>query len=529
MKASGQRLFPGTAVARATVALAVLLGVAFGATAQDDVSQVYLSKAEALDHVFPTATRVVEVRHILSRDEIARVEGLTRKPLAEGGFYLYAALSDGAPVGYAAIVAEIGKVKPITHIVGVTPRGVVDRVAVMIYRESHGADVAGARFMRQYEGMSLQDAIRVDKDVINIAGSTLSAHAICRGVRKALAAVQAVFLDRSPTARDELLAGGTVMRGSAPALPPRGLIAPGHALVERRVMGTLCRIEAYASDGAAGGDAALLAALDEALDEVERWDSVLSDWRADTPLAKLNSGPAGAPVPVTPELMDWLTHVRGLVSATDGAFDPTVGALVAAWGLRTQEPARPTPEELAAARANTGFDLIALQARERTVTRTDAGVVLDPGGSGKGWALDRAADVLARHGVHRALLSFRSTLLALDPPPGRDAWAVPVVHDAQGRTVTEIDLVRGALSVSSAGASSFDDGAVARGHVIDPASGVPVEAGRLAWVRHASAAAADALSTALLVRGPGLRAVGSATGAWLSAPDAEPVSWPGSP
>jgi thiamine biosynthesis lipoprotein len=528
MTASGQRLFPGTAVARATFALAVLLGMAFGATAQEDVSQVYLSKAEALDYVFPTATRVVELRHILSRDETARIEKLTRKPLAEGGFYLYAALSDGVPVGYAAIVAEVGKVKPITHIVGMTPQGTVDRVAVMIYRESHGADIAGERFMRQYRGMSLQDPIRVDKDVINIAGSTLSAHAICRGVKKALAAVQAVFIDRAPSELDELLAGGADMRGAAPVTLPRGLLAPGHALVERRVMGTLCRIEAHSTDGSPN-DAALLAALDEALDEVERWDSVLSDWRADTPLSKLNSGPAGAPVTVTPELMDWLVESRGWVSATDGAFDPTVGALVAAWGLRTQAPARPAPQQLAAARANTGFDLLALAPDERTVKRVDPGVVLDPGASGKGWALDRAAAVLERHGVHRALLSFRSTLLALDAPPGQDGWAVPVVHDGPGRTVTEIDLVHGALSVSSAGASSFDDGEIARGHVIDPKSGVPIEAGRLAWVRHASAAAADALSTALLVRGPGLRAVSSATGAWLAAPDSEPVRWPGTP
>jgi len=528
MNASRQRLSPGTAVARATAALVVWLALSSGASALQDSSQVYLSKAEALEHVFPAATRVVELRHILSRDEIGRVETLTRKPLAEGGFYLYAAMSDGTPIGYAAIVAEVGKVKPITHIVGVTPQATVDRVAVMIYRESHGADVAGQRFMRQYEGMSLKDSIRLDKDVINIAGSTLSGHAICRGVRKALAAVQAVFLDRTPAERDALLAGGTEMRGAAPAALPRGLIAPGHALTERRVMGTLCRIEAHATDGIPN-DAALVAALDEALDEVERWDSVLSDWRADTPLSKLNAGPAGAPVPVTADLMDWLTDVRGWVSATDGAFDPAVGALVAAWGLRTQEPARPAPEELAAARANTGFHLIALRPAERTVTRNDPDVVLDPGASGKGWALDRAAEVLARHGVRRALLSFRSTLLAIDPPPGQDAWVVPVVHDGTGRTVAEVRLARGALSVSSAGASSFDDGAVARGHVIDPSSGVPVEAGRLAWVRHASAAAADALSTALLVRGPGLRAVNLATGAWLAAPDAEPERWPGTP
>jgi thiamine biosynthesis lipoprotein ApbE/Na+-translocating ferredoxin:NAD+ oxidoreductase RnfG subunit len=528
MDAGGQHVSASAVVARSALALVLLLTVAWECAAHPDGTQVYLSKAEALEHVFPGTTRVIELRHIFSRDEITRIESITRKSLAEGGFFLYVSLKDGVPVGYAAIVSEVGKVKPITHIVGMTPEAVVDRVAVMIYRESHGAEVAGERFMRQYTGKSLDDAIRLDKDVINIAGSTLSGHAICRGVRKALAAMQVVFLDRTDAERDALFATGTEMRQAAPVALPRGLVAPGHALAERRVMGTLCRIEAH-SEADVPDDATLVAALDAALDEVARWDDVLSDWREDTPLARLNAGPAGESLNVSPELMTWLVEAQAWSRTTEGAFDPTVGALVSAWGLRTQQPGRPSPARLAEARAASGMHLLALQPGENTVTRNVPDVVLDPGASGKGWALDRAAEVLARHGVRRALLSFRSTLLASGPPPGKEVWVVPVVHDGSGRTLTEVGLVRGALSVSGAGASSFDDGPVSRGHVVDPKTGVPIPAGRLAWVRHASASAADALSTALLVRGLGLRRPAGASGAYVSEADAEPSPWPGSP
>jgi hypothetical protein len=65
--------------------------------------------------------------------------------------------------------------------------------------------------------------------------------------------------------------------------------------------------------------------------------------------------------------------------------------------------------------------------------------------------------------------------------------------------------------------------------VVDPTSGVPVEAGRLAWVRHPLAAGADALSTALLVRGRVLPDVGGARGGWLPDVDASPVVWPVEP
>ncbi len=565
--------------------------------AQDDSATVYLDKRAALEAVFPHAARVVELRHLLSAGEAAAIEALTGRRLDEGGFFLYAAFgAPGAgaeplvgeePTACAVIVAEVGKVRPITHIVSVKPDGTVGRVAVMIYRESHGADVASERFMAQYAGKSLADPLRIDRDIINIAGSTLSGHAICRGVRKALAVVQVVLRDVTPAERAALLAGGVDVTPEPGASDrPEDTtrverLAPGRLRAERVIMGSACSIEAYAfgvtpprdaasatettgATSAAGTsdtssatsatpsvssalatDAAaeptLEAALRAALDEIARWDAVLSDWRPDTPLSRLNAAPVGEAQPLDPDLEAWLADSAHWHELTGGAFDPSVGALVAAWGLRTQAPSRPTPDRLAHALANSGWTHLHLDEAAGTARRDTDDLTLDPGGSGKGWALDRAAEVLRARGVRSALLSFRSTLLALDAPPGEPGWSVPVVHDGSGRTEELVSLVQGALSVSGGGFSVFDDvptaGAegsasgdadvpVRRGHVIDPESGVPVEAGRLAWVQCEHAAGADALSTALLVSGPALPAVPGARGAFVAHADAAVEAWP---
>ena len=520
--------------------LGALLVLCPATLAGGDVT-VMLTKSEALAAVFPTADRVLELRHILAPDETASIEKVIRHDLDEGGFYLYRATRGEALVGHAVVVSQIGKVRPITHMVGVTPAGEVGTVAVMIYRESHGHEIANERFMDQYRGKGLGDPIRIGRDIINIAGATLSGNAICRGVRKALGVTNVLFTDADPDDLAERLAAATDVtpdvlaqqRGSplstSELSPPAtsgdalNLAADGSLRVERRVMGTLCAVQAYA-DGSDLDARGLHDAVVAALDEIERIDGVLSDWRDDTDLSRFNHAPTSQTVPLGDDFDDWLTDARRWSLATDGAFDPAVGALVAAWKLRTGAPIRPDAASLAAARSASGLSLI--EAHDGQAQRRHADVLLDPGASGKGYALDRAAVILEAHGVQHGLISFRSTMLALGPPPGTSGWSIPIVHDGPGEEVARVELNRGALSVSGGSMRAFDDNGVSRGHVIDPRTGVPVPAERLAWVRYDTASGSDALATALLVDGPDLKAPAGASGGFLPQAGALCDVWP---
>jgi len=84
-------------------------------------------------------------------------------------------------------VEEIGKYRPITFVVGVRPDGSVSDVAVMAYREPYGGEVKSARFLRQYRNKSPADLLRSGRDIVNIAGATLSVEAASRAVHKAQA------------------------------------------------------------------------------------------------------------------------------------------------------------------------------------------------------------------------------------------------------------------------------------------------------------------------------------------------------
>jgi thiamine biosynthesis lipoprotein len=264
---------------------------------------------------------------------------------------------------------------------------------------------------------------------------------------------------------------------------------------ERPAMGTTFAVSLYAADPAAAE-----ATFEVAFEEIERVEQLLSDYRPTSELSRVNRLAGQGPVTVEPELHALLVRVRGISEATGGAFDPTVGALVDAWGFRAGAPSVPEPHALATAMAATGMRHATLDTAARTVRFDDARVRLDPGAFGKGYAADRAVRALAASGVTRALVNAgASTFRALAPPPGEPGWTVTV---AKGDAADTLRLVHAGLSVSGQGQRRFTSGDTTYGHVLDPLVGRPAAAGRLAAVQAPDALEADALSTASYVLGP---------------------------
>lgn len=244
--------------------------------------------------------------------------------------------------------------------------------------------------------------------------------------------------------------------------------------------------------------ATLRAAAEEALDEVDRIENLLSLYRPHTDIARLNAGAALAPVRVLPETFRLLQRAVELSRATGGAFDVTAGALVRAWGFLGGSGAEAQAEAVAAARACVGCDLLELSVADFSVRFRRDGVLVDLGSIGKGYALDRAAELLREAGVSSALLhGGTSTVISVGTPPDASAWTIAL---PRGGTV---ELREESLSVSAGWGKSFRDAAgQERGHVLDPRTGEPVLANRVAAVVALSATDSDALSTAALLADP---------------------------
>jgi len=252
-----------------------------------------------------------------------------------------------------------------------------------------------------------------------------------------------------------------------------------------------------------GPDEGLAATLDAAFAEIARLDRMMSHYDPESPLSQLNREGARGPVPVEPELFDFLAECLRQSRDSDGAFDVTVGPLLRAWGFFRGEGRLPPPVEIEELRTRVGYRHVVLDPERRTVHFARPGMELDLGGIAKGYAVDRVVALLRARGVEAALVSAGgSSVYGLGAPPGRTAWEVRVqdpLHPSRDAfTVALRDL---SLSVAGSAHKSFIHAGRTYSHIMDPRSGRPVEGVLSVAVLSPSATAGDALDNAFLVEG----------------------------
>ncbi len=248
-----------------------------------------------------------------------------------------------------------------------------------------------------------------------------------------------------------------------------------------------------------------LAAAEDALDLIDELEDQLTVFRGHSEVCRLNATAAAGPVAVAENLFDLLADAAALTNETGGAFDVATGALIKAWGFFKREGRVPPLKELADARAASGMRHVVLDAPSRSVKYRRAGLEINLGGIGKGYALDRAAGLLrSKWGVASALLhGGGSSVLAVGTPPGQPrGWAVSVRHPwDDGRTLGTVWLADQALGTSAATFQYFEYNGRRLGHLLDPRTGWPADGTASASAVAPTAAAADALSTAFFVLG----------------------------
>jgi len=275
----------------------------------------------------------------------------------------------------------------------------------------------------------------------------------------------------------------------------------------RYVMGTLAVVSAEAVDPTASE-----AAVDAAFAAFATVDSLMSTWRPDSPLSRLNQSPSAGWQTVDPRLHDVLGAALNLARLSGGAFDPTVLDLVKAWGLRGGEARVPDPAEVAALLAAGGFRKVAVDSLAPRVR----GRGLDLGGIAKGYALDLALAAMTRAGATAALLDLGGNLLIA----GAGTFPVGIVApDNQSSLLHTVTVDGGAVATSGQYERFVEIDGKAYGHILDPRTGRPVERLGSVTVLAPAAMTADGLATALFVLGP------DADSAWLAAYPGVRVIW----
>ncbi len=238
-------------------------------------------------------------------------------------------------------------------------------------------------------------------------------------------------------------------------------------------MGTTFTVALYGEDRER-----LEAAADAAFAEVRRLERMLSNYRPGSELSRLNREAGERPVRVSDELFDLLAACVEYSRASEGTFDITVGPLMKVWGFYRGTGRLPSPEEVKAALAKVGYRRLLLDREQRTVRFTEPGVELDPGGIGKGYAVDRMVAILKEHGVHTALVSASgSSIYGLGAPPGDpEGWEVRIRHPRdETQTIETLRLKNCSISTSGSYEKFFVAAGKTYSHIMDPRTGYPAE------------------------------------------------------
>lgn len=252
-----------------------------------------------------------------------------------------------------------------------------------------------------------------------------------------------------------------------------GAIAVPASLVREEgsidAMGSLFAIEAYGANGEK-----VRAAISDALDEAARLDAMLSNYKPHSEWSAMNRWAADHPVRISVELFDLLEACLQYSRESEGTFDISIGPLMKVWGFYMGTGHLADRGQVLNAMQDVGFRNIVLNPTTQTVRFLKKGVELDPGGIGKGYAVDRMADVLRRKGICRALISAGgSSIYALGAPPHQDGWRIQLKPGDASKTSQTVMIHDESLSTSGNYEKFFYADGQRWSHIMDPRTGYP--------------------------------------------------------
>jgi thiamine biosynthesis lipoprotein len=286
-----------------------------------------------------------------------------------------------------------------------------------------------------------------------------------------------------------LLLTATAGRAEGPALS-RFVFGEPH-------MGTRFELTLYALDEKTAG-----AAAKAAFARIAELDGIMSDYKSTSELMRLCARAGGEPVPVSEDLFTVLAKAQEVSKRSDGAFDVTVGPVMQLWRRSWRTQRLPDPEQLSKARELVGYDKVVLDARARTVQLKKAGMRLDLGGIGKGFAADATLATLAKQGVTRALVAAGGDIACGAPPPEADGWNVaiqPLLDD--GKPPRFLRLKDAAVSTSGDREQHVEIDGKRYSHIIDPRTGMGLTGRRSVTVVASRGIDSDSMTKVVSVLG----------------------------
>lgn len=236
------------------------------------------------------------------------------------------------------------------------------------------------------------------------------------------------------------------------------------------VMGTIAEVTVVHPSAARAQDA-----LDAAFAELTRIERLMTRYQRTSDVGRVNEAAPGVPVAVTAETAGVVLAAMDWAVASDGAFDPAMERVTSLWNVeeRTSPPPADAVRRLAARHFYKALEL-GVRGGAPVIIRHDADVAIDLGAIAKGYAVDRAGEVLRMHGVHDGVVRVGGDLVALGAPPDGDAWRIGIRSPAsESVLIGEVDVSNAAIATSGDYQRFFMYQGVRYHHLMDPQTAAP--------------------------------------------------------
>ncbi|MFK7911554.1 MAG: FAD:protein FMN transferase [Akkermansiaceae bacterium] len=242
-------------------------------------------------------------------------------------------------------------------------------------------------------------------------------------------------------------------------------------------------------------------AAKSAFEYAEEVNRVCSDYDVTSELMQLNAAPANEPFRCSPILFQVLSKALDIAKKTDGAYDPTLGWHSYNWRMARKKEKLPTTEQIAKAKAASGWKKLILEPELRTATKRVDNMRLDLGGIAKGYAADGMLSILEKQNITHASIIAGGEVLLGDPPPGEDGWEVTLKTLDTKSEVLPKTLKKANCAISTSGDihQFITIDGTRYSHIVNPNTGLGLIRRISATVVGSDATLTDALATAFCV------------------------------
>jgi len=242
--------------------------------------------------------------------------------------------------------------------------------------------------------------------------------------------------------------------------------------------------------------------IDTAISEITRIEKLISSWDANSQTSEINRNAGIKPVKVNSELYQLIERAIGISKLTDGAFDISYASMDKIWKFDGTMTKMPTEDEITASVSKVGYQNIVLNKENSTIFLKLEGIKIGFGAIGKGYAADKAKDLLISKGVSSGIINASGDMNTWGKQPNGSEWKVAITNPMNKNKVFALLPIKNGAVVTSGNYEKFVNFNGTRyTHIIDPRSGYPSSGIISVTVFAPKAELADALATSVFVMG----------------------------